>query len=239
MKRTLALGAFALACATLPSLLTACEDIGTDAISIRPIYGWADGCTAVKISGHGLAADATATIGGVAVTDISYPDAESAPLDVGYLFYATTPAGEPGSFQPVVVSSGGVDYQIGPDGVDAADGGFGFYYETCPGIVLEGTSMGDTVSSGESISISGCGLDASAIKASIGGEVVDLTSVCNSAEVSFSAPDLPDGSYELTFVDGNGDQIYPTPECGPADSGDVDTGFPCEPTLTLTYGGAR
>lgn len=235
MKRSLAIGALACACAALPTILTACEDIGTAAVSIRPIYGWADGCTPVKISGHGLASDASATIGGADVSNLSYPDSEANPLDVGYLFYGTTPAGEAGSFQKVVVTSGGESYTIGGE-----EGSFGFYYEACPGIVIEGTSAGETTSAGESISLVGCGFDSSSLRASVGGEVAELTSVCSTAEVTFNAPDLPDGSYALTFVDANGDQVYPTPGCGPGDTGDTsDTGFPCEDTITLTYGGAR
>ena len=46
---------------TLLSLI-GCNDPGFDGISIRPTYGWTDGCTDVKVSGHGFDDGVTATL---------------------------------------------------------------------------------------------------------------------------------------------------------------------------------
>ncbi|MCB9760341.1 MAG: IPT/TIG domain-containing protein [Alphaproteobacteria bacterium] len=229
MQQTLIRGALALAATALPLSLTACDPLGTRAVSIRPIYGWVDGCTTVKISGHGFADGTTATFGGNAIENPTYPDPDSEALDVGYLFYGTTPAGSAPGYVDVVVTSGGETYPLATP----------FYYEACPGLLaIEDVSMGETVTSGDSIGLTGCGFDASTIKVKVGdAEPVALTSVCSSAQVSFSAPDLPAGTYEVVFTDAGGDQVYPTPGCGVADSGDTAT--PCEPTFEMTYGGAR
>jgi hypothetical protein len=61
-----------------------------------------------------------------------------------------------------------------------------------------------------------------------------VTSVCGSAEVSFTAPDLADGTYYVLIVDSAGDQVYPG-ACDPGDT--ADTGGSCGAALTVTYGG--
>src|SRR5687767_3612894 len=73
----------------------ACEEnLGFDAVSLYPTHGYVDGCTNVRMGGHGFTSDFSATIGGNPVTDITDP--VDFPLDDGFEKYGVTPAGEQG-----------------------------------------------------------------------------------------------------------------------------------------------
>ncbi len=213
-----------------PLLLTSCNLVGYGAVSIRPSSGWADGCTAVKISGHGFEDSVTATVGGAAVTDLALPPDVEDSLDVGFWFTAVTPAGTNGA-SDVVVTNGDEEDTI-PEA---------FYYLTCPAAPYPEALVPEAgVASGDSVSFHGCGLDAGAMKVEIrdpngvqADTQVDLTSACLTAHVSFAAPDLPDGDYLVYITDGAGSDLYPIP----CDTG--DTGTACDAPFTLTYGGAE
>jgi len=227
-------------------LLASCDLVGYDAVSIRPNYGWDDGCTDVKISGHGFAADVSATIGGAPVDNIVLPD-ESDELNYGFYFHARTPAYEiPASdgteeFAPnyasVVVTSDGEDSEI----TNA------FYYVACPGDpYVEAMVPSEGVSNGDTILLAGCNVkDSYKIEIRDPAGVVqavqaDLTSVCGEAHASFTAPDLADGTYEVYFMNAAGDtQIWPGEDC---DADTADTAFTaafCPSDLTITYGGGE
>lgn len=202
-------------------------------MSISPIYGWVDGCNAVTISGHGFSDKATATIGGSAVTGITQP---TGALDVGYLFYATVPAGTGPGYADVVVTDG--------EKTDTITGTGAYYYVACPATAyIEGIDVTTGLAAGTTVTLSGCGIDT----ASLQGQLLDakgaavgspfaLTSVCGTATVSFAAPDVTDGTWYLGFVDSGGTVVAGTP-CPPADTGDTAAAACID--YPLTYGSAR
>lgn len=206
-------------------LLAACNDAGYEAVTIRPTYGWADGCTDVKISGHGFADDVSATIGGEAVTDVT-----PATLEVNreFFFYATTPPATGdmvAAHNDVVVTSDGEDSTI-PNG---------FYYVACMGAPLvedfgvvvgnDFTQAGapvtirsDAITTGDTVEYAGCNLPT-------GGSVViadptgteddaaaDLTNDCSTAIASFEAPTLTGGATYWIFLLDDSDAII-EPAC--------------------------
>lgn len=214
-------------------LMAGCNVLPFDAVSISPIYGWVDGCNTVTISGHGFSDQATATIGGQAVTDITLPTRE---LDKGYLFTATVPAGSAAGYADVVVTDGA--------STDTITGSGAYYYVACPAVAyVEGIDVTTGLAAGTTVTIAGCGFDTSALrgqlldaKGATVGKPFDLTSVCGTATVSFAAPDAADGSYYLAFVDGSGTVVAGTP-CPPADTGDTAAAACAD--YPLTYGSAR
>lgn len=233
LKHTLPLAALALA---------SCGMQGMDAVSIRPIYGWVDGCTDVKIGGHGFGDDVSVTIGGNPLQNLTLPDPAEDPLDVGFVIYGTTPPSTDGKgAHDVVVTSGGETDTITD----------GFYYVECPAVgYVEAASPTEGVSPGDTITMMGCGMDASAYTVRVGDAKSDvpLTSVCSSATVTFTAPaPSSDGTWYVGFFDSNGTQVSPDPACDitqPAgsitnpDTGDTGWVDPCAGALAITYGGA-
>lgn len=232
-----------------------CNDPGFDGVSIRPTYGWVDGCTDVVIGGHGFDNQVSATLGGKPVTGIGLPDPETQELEVGFEFYALTPPGEVG-FVDMVVTNG--------DGEQADTVENAFYYVACPGAPhIDGISATD-VAAGTSVTITGCGFSEGltaefivpsdptgttptgtqtpptgtqtppptgtqppAVAAS-----APLTLTCSTAQASFDAPALEPGTYFVQIVDASGTVVYGSNPCDTA-----DTGGGCESPLLLTYGG--
>src|SRR5436190_12091456 len=121
----------------------ACEDrLGFDAVSIYPTNGWADGCTSVRMGGHGFTDNFSATIGGNPVTNITDPDPVEYPKDQGYEKYGVSPAGTPGF----------ADYKATDSG-ESATVTNAFYYLTCPSAAyVETVSVANVT-----VTISGCG----------------------------------------------------------------------------------
>lgn len=244
MRKTLAL-------LLVPATLGSCNTVGFGAVSINPIYGWEDGCNAVHIGGHGMTDDVSATIGTSPVTGVVLPTEE---LEVGFGFDAVAPAGTAGEFADVTVTSDGVSDVIPK----------GFYYVACP-LTAAGTAApyaeaaepSEGVTAGTTVTVSGCNLTAGTYSVQIGdADPVPLTSSCGEGVASFIAPELDDGSYALSFVDGTGTVVYPIVACGGGggDSGDTATDTagdtasdtasdtavpPCDAQLVLTYGGAQ
>lgn len=228
------LGAALLALASA----TSCESrLGTEAISIRPIYGLQDACTSVKISGHGFGRDVSATIGGKPVTDLALPEEGS--LDDGFNFTAVAPVGDAVGYAEVVVSTGGVDYPLTVP----------FYYEACPATAyVFGVEPSTGLAAGTAVALSGCGLNASTLRVQIGEATpVELVgAACGTTEASFTAPDVAAGTWPVVFVDGNGAAVWPaegdcpamTADTG-ADSAGGDTANPtyCDVCPCVTYGG--
>lgn len=206
--------------------LSGCNDAGYAVVSIDPIYGWTDGCTALTISGHGFGDDVSATVGGKPVADVELP---TKAIDKGFTFSGTVPAGSHG-LADVVVTSGGVESKL--------EGTAGYYYVECPGAGTVDTLGPTAVASGTDVTIVGCGLDATALLVRLTDAVgtpaaadVGLTTVCGTAKVSFAAPELPDGTYTVSLVNSAGEVVSGGP-CPPPDS--ADTAYSCT-THTLTY----
>jgi hypothetical protein len=215
-----------IAWALLPIVLGSCDPITFGAVSIRPIYGWVDGCSEVKVSGHKFGDDVTGAVAGEPFTNIVLPTKE---LDKGFFFTATMPAGATNGFAEVSVTSGGETSTI-PDA---------YYYVTCPAAIYPETAAPtEGVTAGTVVTLTGCNLDATLYRVQVGAaEPVAMTSVCGTGIATFTAPDLPalpDGAgYAVSFVDANGVLVYPQ-ICDTA-----DTATPCDIVHTLVYGGAR
>ncbi|MBN1337227.1 MAG: hypothetical protein JXB39_14810 [Deltaproteobacteria bacterium] len=219
-----------------------CDPLGFRAVSISPIYGWVDGCIDVQVSGHGFDDDVSGKVGGLALENVVLPDPETQKLDVGFTFWARVPANptQEAGFADLEVTSGGETDSV----VDA------FYFVACPATGYEEYLSTDTATEGDTITLYGCGIDASAHKVRVGpSKPVDLTSVCGTSQVSFTAPNPGEaGTWYVGIFDASGKtQIYPDPACdisvpyGAVDTGITDTaeGDSCAGVPTLTYGGAR
>lgn len=223
-------------CVAAPLAFLSCQGrVGFDAVSVRPIYGWADGCTPVSIGGHGFGSDVAVTIGGKALEGATLPATDS--LDYGYQVTGTTPPAEQAGYAEVVVTTGGESAAVFGD----------FYYEACPlAAYPESISPSDGVTSGATIQLDGCSLQAD-YQVKVGtANPVPLTSLCSTASVSFSAPALADGTYYVAIVDSAGAAVFPDAASGcdttaavgsgvvTTDTGSYDL---CDGVPTLTYGG--
>lgn len=217
-------------------LLASCNKPGFQAISIRPIDGWVDGCNAILISGSGFGDDVTAMIGDQAVTSITLPAKDS--VDYGYQMFGVAPPSTIGKgYQDVTVTSGGK--------TDTITGSGAYYYKDCPGPgYIEGISQTEGLSSGTAVTITGCGLDSESLKVRVvdSGNVavgadLSLTKTCGTAVVNFSAPSVPtDGTYYLELVDPDGNVLVGTP-CPPPDTADTAGGSCVD--YPLIYGAAQ
>jgi len=228
---------------TLPlgfSLLhSGCSDLPPNVVSISPTYGWEDGCQQVKVSGHGFTEDVEITVGGEPLANLTQPNPDENPLDVGFVVYGTTPSGQNG-FADVAMDADGLTDQS----VDA------FYYVACPSSpYIEGAEPSSDLIGGEAITLEGCSIDPGAVSVRVGASAdISLTSVCGTASAYFSAPALEDGYWYAGFFDSNGDQVAPSVDCDitqeadPPDTGYYqayypDTADPCYGALILNYGG--
>lgn len=205
---------------------------GFDAVSIKPIYGWADGCATVEITGRGFGDDVKATVGGKDVTTVALPAKDS--LDYGYSFTARVPAAEVPGYADVVVTTG--------DKSDTITGSGAYYYIQCPGPgTLDGASPSAGLKAGDTVTLSGCGLgqslrarllDANQVQA---GADLALTQTCGAGEATFTLPPNPDGTYYLQLVNEQG-QVLAGEPCPPPDS--ADTAYSCA-DFQITYGGGQ
>ncbi len=228
-------------CVASPLGLLSCNKVGFDAISIRPIYGWVDGCTAVSIGGSGFGDDVQVTIGGTALVGQTIPAATNEDgttnLDYGYQVTGTTPPGAQPGYAEVKVTTGGQEATVFGD----------FYYEACPlSAYPESVSPDTGLASGTSVTMDGCNLMGD-YQVKVGtAQPVSVSSLCSTASVSFSAPDLPAGEYYVAILDGSGNQLLPDPASGcdttaavgsgvvTTDTGSYDL---CSGVPTVTYGG--
>lgn len=229
-------------CVAAPLGLASCNKVGFDAVSIRPIYGWVDGCTAVSIGGHGFGDDVKVTIGGSDLVDAALPEKES--LDYGYQVTGLTPPGAQPGYATVTVSTGGQSADVFGD----------FYYEACPlAAYPESVSPDSGLATGTTVTIAGCNLMGD-YQVKVGpADPVSVSSACSTAYVTFSAPQLTDnsdtnypGGYYVAILDGSGTQIFPDPASGcdttaTVGSGEVttDTGTydACSGVPVVVYGG--
>jgi hypothetical protein len=227
-SRRRALPLLGLACALTP---LSCAPQGFAFVSIHPTWAYPDGCRTVTLSGHGFGDSVTATIGGAEVESVAAPERE---LDQGFLVTGVVPANSSGVAGPVAVT-----LKTGGDSATLEDA---FYFLDCPSAgYVETVDLSTGLLGGETITLDGCGLDASALQVQItqdteAGSAVaataPLTSTCRTTTAAFIAPTLPAGSYHLTIADMSGNQVFPAP-CDTA-----DTGLSCL-GVELTYGGAQ
>jgi hypothetical protein len=213
----------------------ACEDrLGFDAVSLYPTQGWVDGCTNVRMGGHGFTDDFGATLGGNPISLIEgLPDPDATPLDVGFEKFGTTPPGDQGF----------ADY-VATQGDDKSTVTNAFYYQPCPAapyVEAVDASVAGT------ISISGCGFDAASTDAYLvakGGDPstvtnpFPVTATCGTAVVSFdTGAGAPPGVYELYLSVDGGKTFIPDPSC--IDKDTADTAVVCEsPPVVTIKGGA-
>lgn len=267
--RKLSLVALPLLGALLPLGLQSCSNkVGFGVVSIRPIYGWADGCTPVSIGGHGFGDDVAVTIGGQALENLTLPEDNTenpAATDLGFMVTGTTPAadaaalaaavakGYPGVYAGVVVTSGGETSEI-PFVEGDLDGDF--MYLACPYAAYpEYLSVSEGLAAGTEVSISGCNL-MDGYKVKLGQDAdgdgvvevsgtAELTTVCKTAERSFSAPSMPDGTYYVAIVDSSDNVVFPSADSGCNPFGAVDGQLGgsdtaiydlCDGVPTVTYG---
>ena len=203
---------------------------GYDAVSISPIYGWVEGCTTVRVSGHGFADDASVKIGDLSL-DIS---ARGTGLDRGYWVEGTLPP-DP------VTGAGYATVTVTSDG-NASSIEDAFYYVAClqPGN-LESLDT-ETAVAGQTIGMAGCALDPATLTVELvsrsDGSIAraPFTSTCGSATARFVAPDLPDGLYDLQLVDAARERIFPPYLCPITDTADTAAALLWCPTLTYGVG---
>ncbi len=213
---------------------TSCSNTGFDAVAIRPIYGWVDGCTPVTVTGRGFGDDVEVYIGDQKVSSLTGAAEE---IDKGFLVNGVVPPSLIGKgYQDVTVRTGGKEAVITGSGA--------YYYVDCPALgYLESYGPAEGLTAGTSVSLGGCGLDAAAVKVRIldstgvaVGTDIAITSSCGTASASFVAPSVPaDGQYYLSLVDADGNTLAGTP-CPPPDTG--DTAYACT-DYKLVYGAAQ
>ncbi len=213
-----------------PVLLLSCGDAGFDGVSIRPTYGWADGCTDVTVTGRGFDEGVGGAIDGAPLTGIAFPDPNEFPLDVGFKFTAVTPPGEVGFSDLEVINGDG----------ESATVKNAFYYVACPGSPNVDYASTDAAASGDTVSLVGCGFSAGMTVELVSPDdiattlaSVPLELACSTAIASFAAPDLPVGTYVMLVTDGAGTVLYGAELCDSADTGY----YYCDLPLYLTYGG--
>jgi len=214
----------------------ACEDrLGFDAVSLFPTQGWQDGCTNVRMGGHGFTDDFSATLNGnpIAITP-GLPDPAETPLDVGFEKYGMTPPGEHGF----------ADYKA-TDGEDSATVTNAFFYLECPAAPYV-----ETVEAVDgTITITGCGFDAANTGGYLvpkGGDITnpkerlgafDLSAECGTATVSLSpGAGAPPGVYELYLSVDGGTTFLPDPTCVDKDTADTAGACPSAPIVTIKGG---
>jgi hypothetical protein len=213
-------------------MLVGCNDAGYRAVSVRPNAGWVDGCTDVRISGHGFGDEVSATIGGSEVFNIVRPDGEiqGDPNDEFY-FFASTPAGSDQGDAPVMVTSDGEEDEI-PQG---------FFYMACWGDpFIQSMTPDEGVANGDTVTLRGCNIDADSYSITVEDptgtlapvENIALTSDCLTAYASFTAPALPSGTYYALIK--SGDTVMHPATGWPCEA---DSATYCEPPLMITYGG--
>lgn len=164
----------------LPLAVAGCGNVGFDAVSVRPIYGWVDGCNQVKVAGHGFGDDLTIKLSGptfaynaegeyaataeadretIEVTEWTAPDPNSGErldaLNAGFMVWATMPQSSGPGVYDLIVGSGGEE-DIVPNA---------YYFEACYGggaPYVEAIIPSEGLAGGTSMAMVGCGIDADA-----------------------------------------------------------------------------
>lgn len=221
----------------LAAFLGSCNNAGFDAVSIRPIYGWAEGCGPVRVSGHGFGDDVTVTIGDkddttlqTTLESVTFPEEE---INKGYYVEGVMPASPAGGsvYADIIVSTGGQT-----DIIEDA-----YYYVSCPALgYVEGAGPTEGLVGGETVALSGCNIDSASLQAwLVDGSGVPahesplaITSTCRTASGTFTAPALPPGLYYLLLTDMEGNPV----SGGAPDTGDTAA---LAHAIAFTYGGAR
>jgi hypothetical protein len=213
--------------------LLACNDAGFQAVTIRPTYGFVDGCTPVTVTGRGFDDQVTAELAGKPLDAITLPDPGDESLS-GYTLYGFTPAGTAG-FADLEVING--DGQTGT--VEKA-----FSYVECPGTPwLTSISVpARNISAGDTVGIEGCGLaEGMQIRlvrvsdpSKVGG-TAPITLSCGSSTGSFVAPDAVKGNYMVLVTDAAGTVLFGTDPCDTDDTGYYDYGYVCSNDLIVRY----
>jgi len=108
----------------LATLSTSCNTAGFAAVSIRPVYGFEDGCNPVTVYGHGFDDGTTVSIGDNPMTNLVQPDGG---FDQGFRIDGNVPAGSAGTFADVNVTTAAGEKSTIPEG---------YYYLACPTTVL-------------------------------------------------------------------------------------------------------
>lgn len=221
-------------------LLPSCNTPEFRAVSVRPIYGWADGCNAVKISGSGFEGDVSVQVGDDDLLDLTMPADE---IDEGYYVTGVVPPVDlaASEYVTITVTSGGESDDVLDD----------FYRLACPGdINIEGFGPDTGLAAGTEISVVGCHILATHTV----GILTETATMTNTSSCdggtdsgSFAAPTLPDGTYYMAVYDSGGTEIYPAlgngcdpllpvgTSLGTDDEGnEIDL---CDGTATVTYGG--
>ncbi len=190
----------------LPLALISCNTTGFGAISFSPIYSYVEGCVPVVVRGSGFGGDVKVTFGATPLEQVALPDPATEPLNVGYDVYGIVPAAVGPGYAPVTVSSGGHSATIKSE----------FYYVACPGAgQVDAVYPYDGVKAGDTVTLYGCNLDPALHRVSVGySDPVPVTSTCRSAEASFVAPTMPDGTFTIHVVDNDGNILFPTTGCG-------------------------
>lgn len=209
-----------LACAS-------CNTAGFDAVSISPIYGWVDGCNTVRISGHGFAEDATASLGDLELA----VSARGAGLDKGYWLESVLAAAP-------VTAKGYADVTVTSEGKGSkiADA---YYFVECPQAGNLELLEPEVAGVGEQVTLTGCGLDAAALTvrlvppAGVDLGAASLTSSCGTASAMFVVPELPAGVYDLQLIDAAGAVVFPPYACPITDTADTAAASLWCPSLTV------
>ena len=218
--------------------LVSCNQSGFDAVSIRPIYGWVDGCNTVSVTGRGFGDDISVTIGDQPLGNLQLPPKEDTiQSNYGYLVTGVMPASLNGKgYADVTVTTGGK--------TDVITGSGAYYYVECPQPgYIETVSPADGVAAGTEITLTGCSIDTANMMVQLVDSTLEpvgssqaLTTVCGTAQVKFTAPAVPtDGTYFVEIVDLSGNVLSGAP-CPPPDS--ADTASSCS-DFPIVYGSAQ
>lgn len=206
-------------------LLSGCQwMLGSDAIAIRPIYGFVDGCADVKVTGYGLNGPLAAALDGKPLTELQ---PLTGLLERGFGFTARVPKGdEPGTVD--------LEVEIGQE-KSVIPGAFTWL--PCPGAAHAESIDRQEAAPEEDIELFGCNLDPAWVQVRLddglgGGANLPLTSTCGSARATFRVPAALAGAWSVTLVDNDGNLVWPQP-CDSADSGRA-----CQGPFPLTIGGA-
>lgn len=245
-----------LAVLLVPLGIASCNTVPFDVVSIRPIFGYVDGCASVKISGHGMAESTTVDLvmeGGTAALESVVPAASDPALaddsataedegarlreiNAGFYVLGATPVSPAGvGYADVVVTSEGASATIEK----------GFYYVECPASAYV-EFLGGNVAPGGTVEASGCGLAAGTVQALVTpldgyglptaepAVAVPLTAGCKTASATFTMPAFTGAAYvAVEAADAQGNPIS-------IDCTGLDTAYFClvGPAIA-SYGGAE
>lgn len=224
--------------------LMSCNTPSFRVVTVKPIYGWTDGCTEVRVSGSGFDEASTLSVGGTSVDVIARGEG----ADAGYWVNAYTPPSSTGA-------SGDVDVTLTSAGESGTITG-GFHYVQCPeggtvdNVYASATipepydpwtpaAPSSSVTSGTDVTITGCGIDFTSLKVKLVSEadgteanLITPTQTCGTGVGHFTVPTLTDGAWDVLLVDANDTIFYPSDYgCVP----DTGAGISCLPVYAINY----